>query len=167
MYAGTYIIIVRKSGADDTKNWYCLGTKVIEDPTTHNSVTIGCVSKFDPETDVGDNTWLVAPVPGTDSYSGFFLQHQKTSLVACFGNSSYIQLEKFKAAHMEYLMRLNHVGNGWVTINDHSNDLVMDAMNETSKIPFLGQPVFPNRWNSSANQEWRFINTALFTGTPL
>jgi hypothetical protein len=159
MNAGTYIVIVRKTNADSDKDWYCLGIK-----DQSNGTTTCCVSKFDPATDTGKNTWLVAPVPGADNYSGFFMQHQQSGLVACFGNS-VIHVKKFQAANVEFLLRLDHVGNGWVAINNHSADLVMDAKTNTE--PFLGNDVYPASWHSGINQEWRFINTALFTGIPL
>ncbi|WDZ98356.1 hypothetical protein Herbaro_11355 [Herbaspirillum sp. WKF16] len=164
MYAGTYIIIVRHDAdASVIGRWYCLGAEIAADKKSGTCK----ITEFDPTNDQGDNTWLVAPVPGGDNFSGLFLQHQKTNLVAHFGDDAGIKLTVFQAAHVEYLMGLNHVGNGWVTINNHSNDRVMYAEDPAAGNLLLGQPVKPSKWQSKEHQEWRFINTALFTGTPL
>lgn len=159
MNAGTYIVVLGTSESGAT-GWKCLGAKLNSGGTAGTCV----VSTFD--VSKNDNTWLLVPVPGADGFLGFYLQHQASNLVANFGGgeNNDIQLSAFGAPDVSFFLRLDHTGDGWVAINNANDTLVVDAAGEN---PAVGARVVAYKWNKGhgKNQLWRFINTALLSGT--
>ncbi|MEV8520969.1 RICIN domain-containing protein [Dyella marensis] len=148
MNQGTYVVFL---GTSTETKLLCLGTK-----KHRGTETVCCVKKFDAKNP--DIVWTLVPVPGTKDIQGFYLKHEQTGLCARFGDSEGIMVDKFGPEDTEYFMRLDSVGDGFMAINNHSADLVMDASGDD---PQPEATVAPHKWNRGGNQRWRFVSTSL------
>lgn len=98
--------------------------------------------------------WSVVPLPGTDAY---YLLNETANLFACFtlNFNGRVALRPLDVHDPAFIVKFDHVADGWVAINNSAKEFVFDAVGFP---PVPGGTVTANPWNGSPNQMWKLVD---------